>query len=169
MLNENVTKLLNQQVNKEFYSAYLYLNFSNYFIEKGLSGLANWFQVQAQEERDHAMLFIKYLQDNEIPVVLKEIAKPHATPDDVIAPFKLSLEHEKYITAQIHNLYEAASENKDYRTCQFLDWFIKEQGEEEATASDLLTRMELFGSDPKGLYLMDQELGARAYTAPTFA
>ncbi|WP_099205697.1 ferritin [Scatolibacter rhodanostii] len=167
MLNEKVSNLLNEQVNKEFYSAYLYLNFSNYFAEKGLKGFANWYQVQAQEERDHALLFMQYMQNNDLAVTLEAIAKPNTSLESLVSPLKISLEHEKYVTSQIHAIYEAASEAKDYRTCQFLDWFIKEQGEEEATASDLLLRMDLFGSDPKGLYMLDQELGSRAYSAPS--
>ena len=146
MLNQKVAELLNTQVNKEFYSAYLYLHFSNFYKEQGLDGFANWYQIQAQEERDHAMLFVKYLQNNGAPVVYEAIDKPAADLKDKMDPLTAGLEHEKYVTSLIHTIYEAAYETRDFRTMQFLDWFVKEQGEEETNASDLVKKMELFGS-----------------------
>lgn len=167
MLDQKVTNLLNQQINKEFYSAYLYLGFANYYADQGLAGFVNWYQVQAQEERDHAMLFIKYLQNNDQSVTLEAIAKPDASLGDNMAPLKAALAHEQYVTASIHTIYDVAFSAKDFRTMQFLDWFIKEQGEEETNATDLIKKMELFGTDAKGLYLLDQELSARVYAAPS--
>lgn len=167
MLNKKVAELLNTQVNKEFYSAYLYLDFSNYFERVGLKGFANWYKVQAQEERDHAMLFYQYLQNNNETVTLEAIAKPDVALDSSMTVLKAGLTHEEYVTSLIHTIYAAAYEAHDFRTTQFLDWFVKEQGEEETNANDLITKMELFGSDPKGLYLLDQELAARVYAAPT--
>ena len=123
MMNEKVAELINTQVNKEFYSAYLYLEFSNFYVEQGLSGFMD--------------------------------------------PLKEGLKHEQYVTSLINNIYDAAYTGKDFRTMQFLDWFVKEQGEEEMNASDLIKKMELFGGDPKGLYMLDSELGARTYTAPS--
>ena len=128
MLNKKVSDLLNEQINKELYSAYLYLDMNNYFDKRGLNGFANWYMIQAQEERDHAMLIYKYMQNNDCPITLKV---------------------------------------KDFRTMQFLDWFVKEQGEEETNARDMITKMELFGSDPKSLYMLNQELAARTYNAPS--
>ena len=167
MLNEKVASLINEQVNKEFYSAYLYLSFSNFFVDEGLNGFASWYQIQAQEERDHAMLMMKYLQNNDTPVTLEVIAKPDVATEDVLSVLKAGLNHEQYVTSSINTIYEAASEAKDFRTLQFLDWFIKEQGEEETTATDLVKKMQVFGYDAKGLYLLDQELGARTYAAPS--
>ena len=167
MLNETVRDLLNQQVNKEFYSAYLYLDFSNYFESKGLDGFANWYKVQAQEERDHAMLMLQYLQNNDVPVTLEAIAKPDARLKSNMDPLEAGLAHEQYVTSLIHTIYEAAYADRDFRTMQFLDWFVKEQGEEETNASDLIKKMQLFGSDPKGLYMLDQELAGRTYAAPS--
>ena len=167
MLEKKVANLLNTQINKEFYSAYLYLDFANYYEEAGLSGFANWYQVQAQEERDHAMLFLKYLQNNGEKVTLEAIDKPDQTFSDNLAPLKAGLAHEQYVTSLIHTIYDAAYTARDFRTMQFLDWFVKEQGEEEKNAEDLIKKMELFGSDPKGLYLFDQELSGRVYTAPS--
>ena len=167
MLSENVAALLNQQVNKEFYSAYLYLDFSNYFEARGLDGFANWYEVQAKEEMDHAMLFVKYLQNNNVAVELAAIAKPDVKLTDTMTVLKAGLKHEEYVTDLIHTIYDAASKVKDFRTTQFLDWFVKEQGEEETNANDMISKMELFGGDARALYLLDSELKSRAYSAPS--
>lgn len=167
MLSKKVVELLNDQVNKEFYSAYLYLDMSNYYKNEGLDGFANWYKVQAQEERDHAVLFMDYLQQNGESVVLEAIAKPDKEFRSFIDPLKEGADHERYVTGLIHNIYGAAYEEKDFRTMQFLDWFVKEQAEEEDTADDMVKKYELFGSDSKGLYMLDSELAARTYTAPS--
>lgn len=166
-MDKKVVELLNDQINKELYSAYLYLDFANYYTEQGLDGFANWYTVQAQEERDHAMLFLKYLQNNGQKVTLESIAKPDKTFASNMDPLKAGMEHEQYVTSLIHNIYGHAYEAKDFRTMQFLDWFVKEQGEEETNADNLIKKMELFGSEAKGLYMLDNELGARVYTAPS--
>ena len=166
-MNEKVHELINQQINKEFYSAYLYLDFSNYFEDAGLDGFANWYRIQAQEERDHAMLFYQYLQNENQKVTLEAIDKPDkvfSCPMDVL---KAGLEHEEYVTSLINDIYAEAYNAKDFRTMQFLDWFVKEQGEEETNANDLISKMEIFGSDPKSLYMLNQELAARVYSAPS--
>lgn len=166
-MNTKVRDLLNQQINKELYSAYLYLDFSNYFSRVGLDGFANWYMIQAQEERDHAMLFYQYLQNENQIVTLDAVAKPDKVFEKHIDVLLAGLEHEKYVTSLINDIYAAAHDVKDFRTMQFLDWFVKEQGEEETNANDLITKMELFGTDPRGLYLLNQELAARVYTAPS--
>ena len=166
-MNEKVRALLNQQINKEFYSAYLYLDFSNYYERAGLDGFANWYRVQAQEERDHAMLFYDYLQNNDQLVELDAIGKPDKAFADNMEPLVAALEHEKYVTSLIDDIYAAAYEARDFRTMEFLNWFVKEQGEEETNARDLITKMELFGNDPKSLYMLNSELLARVYTAPS--
>lgn len=167
MLDQKVVELLNYQVNREFYSAYLYLELSNFYEEKGLHGFKNWYRVQAQEERDHAMLFYQYLHNNNAKVVLETIEKPNITLNSLMDPLKVGLQHEYYVTGLIHAIYDAAHSVKDFRTTQFLDWFVKEQGEEENNANDLVTRMELFGEDPKSLYMLDNELNGRVYTPPS--
>jgi ferritin len=167
MMNTKVHELLNDQINKEFYSAYLYLEFSNYFADKGLDGFANWYMIQAQEERDHAMLFYQYLQNENQKVTLKPIDKPEREIHSDMDVLKAGLTHEEYVTSLINDIYSAAHEARDYRTMQFLDWFVKEQGEEETNANDLISKMELFGTDAKGLYMLNQELGARVYSAPS--
>ena len=167
MLNAKVRELLNDQINKEFYSAYLYLDFSNYYERAGLDGFANWYRVQAQEERDHAMLFYDYLQNNDELVELEAIGKPDKVFSDHMGPLQAALEHEKYVTSLIDAIYAEAYMVKDFRTMEFLNWFVKEQGEEETNARDLITKMELFGDDPKSLYILNSELLARVYTAPS--
>lgn len=167
IMNANVSLLLNEQINKEFYSAYLYLDFANYYAAVGLDGFENWYRVQAQEERDHAMLFYQYLQNNGEDVTFEAIAKPEWERGDHMAPLKRALEHEMLVTASINAIYAAAYEVRDFRTMQMLDWFIKEQGEEEKNAADLITKMDLFGGDSKGLYMLNSELKARVYTAPS--
>ena len=167
IMDKTVHKLLNQQINKEFYSAYLYLEFSNYFKSKGLDGFANWYMIQAQEERDHAMLFYTYLQNQNQTVTLESIDKPAPSISCHMDVLKAGLTHEEYVTGLINNIYSAAYDVKDFRTMQFLDWFVKEQGEEETNANDLISKMELFGTDPKSLYMLNQELAARVYTAPS--
>ena len=166
-MDKKVHKLLNEQINKEFYSAYLYLDFSNYFKRRGLDGFANWYMIQAQEERDHAMLFYQYLQNENEVVTLDAIAKPDKEFSSDMDVLLAGLEHEKYVTSLINDIYAAAYDVKDFRTMQFLDWFVKEQGEEETNANDMITKMELFGSDPRSLYMLNSELAARVYSAPS--
>jgi len=159
-MDKKVTSSLNEQINKEFFSAYLYLSFANWCEDQGLDGFANWYQVQAQEERDHAMMMVGYLQNNDEHVEYEAIKK------DVL---KAGLAHEKYITASINNIYATALEAKDFRTTQFLDWFIKEQNEEETAAGMLIKKAEMIGKEGKGLYMLNQELASRVYTPPTVA
>ena len=166
-MEKQVFELLNDQINKELYSAYLYLDIANYYDDKGLDGFANWYEIQAKEEQDHAMLFYQYLQNNNQKVTLEAIAKPDKTFETLQDPLKAALEHEEYVTSLINNIYAAAQSVNDYRTIQFLDWFVKEQGEEEKNANDLLGRFDLFASDIKGLYALDSEMGARTYSAPS--
>ncbi len=164
MLNKKIAQLVNEQVNKELYSGYLYLDFANYYADEGLDGFAHWYEVQAQEERDHAMMMRRYLIDNGIRVTFGAIAQPDKKFADLTAPLKAGFEHEQYVTSLINNIYAEAFAIKDFKTMQFLDWFIKEQGEEEKNAEDMLKKFELFGHDAKGLYALNQELLARVYT-----
>ena len=166
MLENKIATLINEQVNKELYSAYLYLEFANYYEDEGLDGFAHWYEIQAQEERDHAFKMRRYLIDNGFSVTFDAIAKPERNFKTHLDPLEAGLEHERYVTSLIHTIYNAAFEQKDYKTMQFLDWFVKEQVEEEKNAEDLIKKMKLFGSDSKGLYMLNQELLARVYTAP---
>ena len=164
MLNEKIAKLINEQINKELFSAYLYLEFANICEELGLDGFANWYNIQAQEERDHAMIFRNYLIDNGIRVVFQGLENPSKDLNNIKDILAAGLEHEKFITASIETIYGEAFSIRDFKTMQFLDWFTKEQIEEEKNASDLIQKYELFGSDNKGLYMLNQELAGRTYT-----
>ncbi len=166
-MDQKVMQLLNEQVNKELYSAYLYLDMANFYSDKGLDGFANWFEIQAKEEQDHAMLFYQYLHNNDCKVTLEAIAKPDKTYTALSDPLHAGLEHERYVTSLINAIYAAAQAVNDFRTVQFLDWFIKEQGEEEKNSTDLITKMELYGSDPRSLYMLNSELAGRVYSAPS--
>ena len=115
---------------------------------------------QAKEEQDHALLMYRYLQNNGEKVTFEAVAKPDKTFEKLIDPLKEGLAHEKYVTSLINTIYEAAQESKDFRTTQFLDWFVKEQGEEEKNSMDQITRMELFGDDARSLYMLNSELAA---------
>ena len=166
-MNEKIAFLLNQQINKELYSAYLYLDMSNYYDDLDLDGFANYYMIQAQEERDHAMLFMKYMQEVGLKVTLEAIDKPDKEFKNPIDPLVIAAEHERYVTALINDIYHECYENRDYRTMKFLDWFVDEQREEEDNADSMISRYKLFGSDPRGLYLLDQEYAGRVYTAPS--
>ncbi len=166
-MDAKVSKLLNEQITKELYSAYLYLDFSIFYEAQGLDGYANWYMVQAQEERDHAMLFLKYLQMCGEKVTLGAVDKPDKELKTLAEPLAAGLEHEKYVTSLINDIYAAAYDVKDFRTMQFLDWFVKEQLDTEKNADDMIKKMELFGNDSKGLYSLDAEYAARIYTPPT--
>jgi len=167
MLDKNVVKLLNDQINKEFYSAYLYLDMAGYYADAGLEGFENWFKIQAMEERDHAMLFRQYVLNNGHAVVLGAIENPTKKYANHKEPLQDALKHEQYVTASINAIYDAAFAEKDYRTMQFLDWLVKEQGEEEKNTEDNLRKIEMVGLDGKALFMLDKAIGARSYSAPS--
>lgn len=169
MLSQNLTELMNAQIRREFYSAYLYLDIANFYNREGLEGFENWFYVQMQEENAHAMLMRSYLLDSGASIKLLPIEAPEVAFNNFAEPLTAVLEHERLVTASINQIYGAAYEEKDFRTMQFLDWFVKEQGEEEKNAQDLIKKFELFGTDAKGLYQLDQELKARVFNPPNMA
>jgi len=166
-MNEKISFLLNQQINKELYSAYLYMDIHNYYDNLDLDGYANYYMIQAQEERDHALLFMKYMQINGLKITLEAIDKPDKTFNNILDPLEVAAEHERYVTELINIIYHECQEAKDYRTMKFLDWFVDEQMEEEDNADSMVNRYKLFGSDAKGLYSLDQEYAARVYSAPS--
>lgn len=164
MLNEKVSKLLNEQINKEMFSAYLYLDIANFYANKGLTGFQNWYNIQAREEMDHALLFIQYLQNNDFAVTLEKIEKPTIVYENYLQPLREAYNHELFVTDSINTIFTAATSVNDYRTQQFLQWFVKEQGEEEKNALELISKYEWAQNN---LYLLDQELAQRVYTAPS--
>ncbi|MDD7512579.1 MAG: ferritin [Clostridiales bacterium] len=165
-LDKKMVKLLNNQFNAEMYSAYLYLDFSNYFEEKGLNGFANWYMIQAKEEMAHGMMFYNYMHENDGEIDLDSIAKPEGNYKDDLQVLNEALKHEEYVTSLINKMVYEARDLKDLRTEHFLAWFVNEQAEEEATARDLITKYELFAKDGKGLYALNDELAGRTFTPP---
>ena len=160
MLNKKIADMLNEQVNKELYSAYLYLDFANYYEDEGLDGFAHWYEIQAQEERDHALMLRRYLIDNSVRVTFGEIAKPDKEYKTHMCPLEAGLEPRKIrYVADCRNLSRRVR-RKGFQNYAVLDWFVKEQGEEEKNADDLIKKMKLFGGDSKGLYMLNQELNA---------
>ncbi|MFZ5988201.1 MAG: ferritin [Bacillota bacterium] len=166
MINDNMVKKLNDQMQKEFYSAYLYLSMSGYFKSINLEGFANFFYVQAQEERDHAMKIFDYINQVGGKITLKQIDAPKVDFESIEEVLRLSLEHEQFITKSIHDIVDAALSEKDHTTYSFLQWFINEQVEEEATADHNLKKFKLVGNDGRGILMIDAELAQRVYTPP---
>ncbi len=167
MLKPDIKALIEDQINYEFYSAYIYLGIYAYYADKNLNGFANWFRIQTQEERDHAMLQLQYLLNNGETAHFPAVAEVKSEYDSFLAPLKAAYAHELVVTERIHHIYGAALDAKDFRTTQFFDWFVKEQGEEEKNFEDIIKRFELFAGDSKGLYNLDAELATRVYAPPT--
>ncbi|GHV37259.1 ferritin [Synergistales bacterium] len=163
MFDSKVEKLLNEQLIMEIYSANFYLSMSAWFRNKSLDGYANWFYVQYKEEIDHALIFYNFILNAGGQVKLGAIKSPSSEFEGVGDILTKSFEHEKFVTSLIYEINEAALKVKDYKTVQFLDWFIKEQVEEEDRASTNINRFNLFGADPKGLHSLDEEAAARTY------
>lgn len=162
MLSKSVQNAINDQINKEFYSAYFYLSMASYFQASNLPGFANWMTVQAKEEAGHAMKFYNYINESSGKVILEAINKPSSDFKSPLDVMKKTLEHEKKVTASINAIYELAVKEKDYPTQVMLQWFITEQVEEEKTASDILEMLKMIGDAPAGLIMADRQLGARA-------
>ena len=159
-MDHKLSSLLNEQINKEFYSAYLYLAVHNWFAERNLGGFAAYYGKQAAEEQQHALKLSSYLHDNGEKVELGALAAPAVSFQSAKDAVAAVLAHEKSITASIEHLYETALELKDYRTQLFLGWYVTEQCEEEKNAQDQLDRVALLGDHPVGLYSLDKEAGA---------
>lgn len=166
MINENVGKILNEQVNKEFYSAYLYLAMSAYFSDIGLLGFANWMRVQGQEETAHAMLIYDFLIDRGEKVVLSAIDAPPTSWNGPLHVMETSLKHEIYVTGLINNIVTVAEEAKDRATMSYMNWFVDEQVEEEANAKEIIDKLKLIGDDKSALYLLDKDLSVRVFVQP---
>ncbi len=157
---------INKQINAEFYSAYLYLAMSCQADALRLKGVANWFNVQYQEEVAHATGFLNYLQDRGGRVVLEAIEAPQTEWPNAVAMFKHTCEHEAHVTSLINDLAALALEEKDFAASQFLNWYVNEQVEEESTADQILGDMTLAQNDGGAMLTLDRELAARAFVAP---
>lgn len=162
MLSKKMAKALNGQINAEMYSAYMYLGMSAYAADKGYNGVAGWMGAQAKEEMGHAMKIYGFVQSRGAKVELEAIAKPPANYTSVLDLYKKTLKHEQHVTGLINKLVDAAKAEKDHATEIFLQWFVTEQVEEEESVTDILGKLEMAGSHPGAIYMIDRELGARA-------
>lgn len=167
MMNPKIQDALNAQINAELWSAYLYLSMSMHFENEGRKGIANWFYIQFQEEQAHARIFMNYINQRGGRVVLKAI---DAVPTEWTSPldaFEATLAHEQKVTALINDIFALAEAEKDYATRDRIMWFVSEQVEEEDNARTLIDKFKLIGNDGMGLYMLDNELASRTYTAPS--
>ena len=166
MLSEKMQEALNIQINKEIYSAYLYLSMAAYCESINLKGFASWMTVQVQEELSHAQKFFNYLPERGAKVILQPIDGPQIEWDSTLAVFEHVYEHEQLVTSLINGLVKLARAEDDYATESFLKWFIDEQVEEEASASEVVEKLKLAGDRGGGLFMLDRELGTRVFTPP---
>jgi ferritin len=170
MINEKIESLLNDQVNKELFSAYLYLSIEAYFNSINLQGFAHWFRVQTMEERDHALLIFEFINRAGGRVKLQPIEGPKVDFASIQEALAQSLEHERFVTNSIYNIVDVARQEKDHKTDSFLKWFIDEQVEEEENADNNIKKYELVKDDGRGILMLDAEFAARVYTpAPGLA
>lgn len=167
MISEKMESLFNEQIKKEFYSAYLYLSFEAYFEARDLKGFAHWFRVQAMEERDHALIFINYLNQVGGRVKLLPIEAPEWDFKSIEEVICKQLEHERLVTKSIYGIADCAIEERDHKISSFLKWFIDEQTEEEDNAAQNLSKIRLVGEeDGRGILMLDAEMAARVYVVP---
>lgn len=169
MINTKVEEILNEQINKEFYSAYLYLAMSAHFDEIGLRGFCHWTKVQAREEVDHGMIIFDYLIARNGNINLKQIEAPQADFQDPLQIFEKIYEHEKSVTSSIECVAYMSEDECDMATRNFIDWYIAEQVEEEATVFEIIKKLQMFGSDKTILYHLDKELAQREYKQDKYA
>ena len=167
MISDKMTQALNEQVNREMYSAFLYMAMSAHCNQEGLKGFANWFMVQYHEEMLHAMKFYEYIQRQGAQVKLATIKEPPATFESPLDMFTKTLAHEQYITQSINDLMELAIAEKDHASQIFLEWYVTEQVEEEENDNDMIAQLKLIKDNPQGLMMLDRELAGRMATVPT--
>lgn len=166
MLSKKMEKALNEQINKEMYSAYLYMSMSAHSRNIGLSGFANWFMVQYHEEMEHAMKIYDYVNEQGGKVKLMAIDEPPSAFKGPMDMFQKTLKHEQFITKSINDLMDLAIKEKDHATQIFLQWFVTEQIEEEGNDNEIIDKLKLAGDKGNGLFMIDKELGARVYVPP---
>jgi len=166
MINERLTDAINDQINFELYSEYLYLSMQAYFQKINLLGFANWMSVQVQEERAHAMGLYNYLIERNGEIELECITKPNTNWESTLEVFEETLKHEQLVTGRIDSIMNIAEEEKDRAALSFLQWYIKEQVEEEANASAILQTLKMIKDDPNALLLLDKDLATRTFVTP---
>lgn len=162
MISKTMEKAINQQINYELYSEYYYLAMAAYCESIDLAGFAAWMIAQAEEERQHAMRLFKFLIDRDGRVVLDKIDKPQTEYKSILDMFEHVLEHERFVTSKITELYELAVKENDYPAQVELQWFIQEQVEEEKTAKDIIQQLKWIGDQSVALYMLDQKMGERS-------
>ena len=161
MIPKGMQNFLNQQINKEMYSGYYYLSMSAHFQSANLPGFAHWMMIQYREETEHAMKLMKHIHERGGNVILEAIEKPPSDFGSPLDVMKLVLEHEKKVSASINKCYEAALGEKDYPAQIMLEWFIKEQVEEEKSASEIVEQLKMMGEHAPSLIMIDRHLGSR--------
>ena len=166
MISKKMEKVLNDQVNAEMFSAYLYLSMEAYFKSLNLKGFANWMRVQTQEELTHAMKFYEFINERGGRITLKAVDGPETQWDSPLAVFEAVYEHEQKITGLINDIVNLAIEEKDHATNTFLQWFVNEQVEEESSADDLIQQLKMMEKAPGGMFMLDRELAQRVFTPP---
>lgn len=163
MLNAKMETALNEQINAELYSAYIYLSMSAYFLSIDLKGFANWMNSQAQEEVAHTMKIYNFILDRGGKVKLSAIDGPQTEWESALAVFEAAYKHEQHVTGLIHDLVSLAIEEKDYPTKNLMDWFVDEQVEEEASASEIVEQLKLISGEGHGLLMLDREMAQRQF------
>lgn len=166
-IGAKMQEAINEQINAEIYSAYMYLSMSTYFQSNGLPGFANWMYVQWQEEMTHAMKFLKYIEERGGRVRLMEIKCPPQEWDGALQIMKASLEHEQHVTSLISRLVDIALEEKDHATHNMLQWYVSEQVEEESNVQAIIDELEMVGENKHGILMIDKELRGRAFVDET--
>ncbi|MGC8965787.1 MAG: ferritin [Caldimicrobium sp.] len=161
MLSKKMEEALNEQLKWELYSAYLYLSMAAYFEDKGLEGFAHWMKAQTAEELMHAMKFYKFIFERDGRVILQEVPKPPSEWETPEAAFEYAYHHEQEVTSRINKLVSLAKKLEDYATENFLQWFVEEQVEEEASFKGILNKLRLIKNDPQPLFYLDKELSQR--------
>lgn len=161
-MNKEIVNALNEQINKEIFSAYLYLSMSIHLDSIGLKGMAHWMKIQYQEELMHADKIINYLISKGEKPELKEIKQPQNNWNSIVSIFEAGLKHEEYITQSINDIVVLTKETNDFSTFNFLQWFITEQNEEEEIFRDILDELKMIGDNKAGLFFIDKEMGQRS-------
>jgi len=169
MIGAKIEEAFNEQINWEFYSAYLYLSMSAYFLSISLNGFANWMRVQALEELTHGMKFFNFINERGGRVALLEAKAPPKEWESPLVAFEDAYEHECFVSSRINDLVNLALDEKDHASNNFLQWFVSEQVEEEASVDEVAQKLKLIGGDGGGLFMVDQELGQRVFTPPAAA
>ncbi len=169
MISKKLQDAINEQINRELYSEYLYSAMSAWFAGQNLDGFAAWMEVQAREEHSHAMGFYKYLLERGGEVELKAIAKPPKKFKDAMDAFKQTYAHEQYITKSINDLMDLGIKEKDHAFVSFLHWYVDEQVEEENNDETIIGKLNLVKNSPHGVFMVDRELATRTYTPPVIS